>query len=181
VEGAIGYEMHVEQADGKGSDFTFESPSATITSYYGTGIVHYQVRAEFPTNAGSKVSGAYSARESSLLILAAPRGARGTRSGSRLLVSWNPEPDAKQYEVEISTTNGFNSRIESHRVDGSSWAPNIDLSKKRNRGTLYWRVAPVDQRGGVGSFTSGVFKGAGAHKSGCAGKARKRHGRCKKH
>lgn len=181
VEGAISYDMHVEQPTGKSDDFTFESPSATVVSYYGTGIAHYQVRAEFPTNAGGKVAGAYSPRQSTLLILAAPRGARGTRSGSRLLVTWQPEPDAKQYQVEISTTNGFNSRIESHKVDGTSWAPNIDLSKKRNRGTLYWRVAPVDQRGGVGSFTSGAFKVAGSRRSHCVGKANKRHGSCKKH
>jgi hypothetical protein len=182
VQGAIGYDMHVEQPDGKGSDFTFESPSATFASYYGTGIAHYQVRAEFPTNLGGKVAGAYSPRRSTLLMLAAPRGARGTRSGSRLLVTWHPEPDAKQYEVEISTTNGFNSRIESHKVDGSSWAPNIDLRKKRYRGTLYWRVAPVDQRGGIGSFTSGTFTSALAHRTGCSsGKRRTRHtARCKK-
>jgi hypothetical protein len=179
VQGAIAYDMHVEQADGRGSDFTSESPSATVTSYYGTGIVHYQVRAEFPTNAGGKVAGAYSARGSSLLILAAPRGVRGTRSGSRLLVSWQPEADAKQYQVEISTTNGFNSRIETHRVDGTSWAPSIDLRKKR--GTLYWRVAPVDQRGGIGSFASGAFKAVGSHKSRCAGKRHNRSRSCKRH
>ena len=80
--------------------------------YYGAGITHFQVRAEFPTNVGGKVPGAYTPLQSSLLILAAPTGARGVKSGSRLLVTWNPEPDAKQYQVEISTTNGFSSRVD---------------------------------------------------------------------
>jgi hypothetical protein len=178
VQGAIGYEMHVEQPGGKNEDFTFESPSASVVSYYGTGIVHYQVRAAFPTAGSAKVSGPYSRKESSLLLLSAPRNVRGIKTGSRLLITWQPEPDAKQYEVQIGTTSGFTSLIETHRVDGTTWAPNIDLSKKRNRGTLYWRVAPVDQRNGVGSFTSGTFGG----RASCSTKARgkKAHGSARK-
>jgi hypothetical protein len=181
VQGAIGYEMHVEEPNGKIEDFSFESPSASAVSYYGTGIVHYQVRASFPTSTAAKVSGAYSAKQSSLLMLAAPRGVRGIKSGARLLVTWQPEPDAKQYEVQISTTNGFNSRLEAHRVDGTSWAPNIDPRRKRNRGTLYWRVAPVDQRGGVGSFTSGPFKAAHARRPACPRRKGHKPRACKKH
>lgn len=177
VQGAIGYEAHVEQPDGKGEDFSFDSPSASVTTYYGTGIVHYQVRANFPTATGTKVSGPYSAKQSLLLLLAAPHNVKGVKSGSRLLITWQPEPDAKQYEVQIGTSNGFTSVIESHKVDGTMWAPSVDLRMKRNRGTLYWRVAPVDQRGGVGSFTSGTF--GDAHAS-CASKSRGKHGSARK-
>jgi hypothetical protein len=181
VQGAIGYEMHVEQPNGKIEDFNLESPSASVVTYYGTGFVHYQVRASFPTSTSAMVSGAYSAKQSSLLMLAAPRGVRGIKTGSRLLVTWQPEPDAKQYEVQVSTTNGFNSRLESHRVDGTSWAPNVDPRRKRNRGTLYWRVAPVDQRGGVGSFTSGPFKAAHARRPACPRRKGHKPRACKKH
>jgi large repetitive protein len=174
VQGAIAYNVHIEQPTGKSTDSVIESPSATVSTYYGTGIAHYQVRAEFPTSVGGKVAGPYSPRQSSLLILAAPRGVRGTRSGSRLLLTWNPEPDAKQYRVQIATSSGFTRPIESHTVDGTSWAPNLDLRKKRNRGTLYWRVAPVDQRGGVGSFTAGTFGGSRSKRC-VSGTARKRH------
>ncbi len=122
----------------------------------------YQVRAEFPTNTGSKVSGAYSGQQSSLLILPARAHGRGARQvGSRLLVTWHPEPDARQYEVEVSTTNGFHSRVESHRVDGTSWAPNLDLRTQAataERCTGAWR--PVDERGGVGSFAGRSTVGA---------------------
>jgi len=95
----------------------------------------------------------------------APTGARGVKSGGRLIISWNAEPDAKQYRVEVATTSGFNSRIDSHKLDGTSWAPNIDLTQKRNRGTLYWRVAAVDWGGNVGSFATGTV---GAPRPRCA-------------
>jgi hypothetical protein len=152
-------------------DFTFEAPSATVVKYYGTGIWRWQVRAEFPTGAGGKVAGGYSAPLLSLVTLPAPAGARGVKSGSRMLISWNPDADAKQYQVELSTTNGFNSRIELHRVDGTSWAPNIDLTQRQNHGPLYWRVAALDWGGNVGSFATGVFgvPRASACKSGAKG------------
>jgi hypothetical protein len=186
VQGAIGYEMHVEQPDGKGEDFTFESPSASFGSYYGTGIAHYQVRASFPTAGTTKVYGPYSRKESATLLLSAPRNVRGVKTGSRLLITWQPEPDAKQYEVQIGTNNGFTSLIETHKIDGTMWAPSIDLRQKRNRGTLYWRVAPVDQRSGIGSFTSGTFGARASCSTGARGKrahrsARKARGCAKRH
>jgi hypothetical protein len=181
VPGAIGYEMHVEQPSGKSDNFSFEAATATISKYYGTGVFHYQVRAKFPTSTGGTVGGAYTSMQTGVLMLAAPRGAHGTRSGSRLLVTWHPEPDAKQYEVEISTTSGFASRVETHRVDGASWAPNIDLHKKRYRGALYWRVAPIDQQGGIGSFTAGAFTGKHARSQPRCGAKSKHKTRCRRH
>src|SRR5205807_2065191 len=61
VQGAISYDVHVEQADGTTKDFNFESPSFTVAKYYGIGIVHLQVRAAFPTGTGGTVAGGYSA------------------------------------------------------------------------------------------------------------------------
>jgi hypothetical protein len=177
VQGAISYDVHLEEPNGLKKDFTFEAPSATVVKYYGTGIWRWQVRAEFPTGPGGRVPGGYSAPLTSLLTLAPPGRARGVKAGARMLISWNPEPDAKQYQVELSTTNGFNSRIESHRVDGTSWAPNIDLAQKQNRGTLYWRVAAVDWGGNVGSFATGVFRAPRAPACPSAGKGHKKHGK----
>jgi protein-S-isoprenylcysteine O-methyltransferase Ste14 len=157
VQDAISYDVHVEQADGTTKDFNFESPAFTVAKYYGIGIFRLQVRAEFPTASGGKVAGGYSSLQPFLLSLAPPTAARGVKAGSRLVISWNPEPDAKQYQAEVSTTNGFNSRIDSHRVDGTSWAPDIDFAQKQNRGTLYWRVAAVDWGGNVGAFATGSF------------------------
>jgi hypothetical protein len=178
VQGAISYDVHVEQPDGTKRDFNFESPVFTVVKYYGTGIWRWQVRGEFPTASGGTVAGGYSAPQPFLLTLAPPRGARGARSGSRILISWNAEPDAKQYQIEVSTTNGFRRRIASGRIDGTSWAPDIDLGKKQNRGTLYWRVAAVDAGGNVGSFASGVF--GGSHTRRCPSSRSGKKGRANK-
>jgi hypothetical protein len=178
VQDAISYDVHVEQSDGTTKDFNFESPSFTVVKYYGVGIWRWQVRAEFPTAAGGKVAGGYSPLQPFLLSLAPPSGARGVKTGSRLVISWNPEPDAKQYQVEVSATNGFNSRVDSHRVDATSWAPNIDFTQKQNRGRLYWRVAAVDWGGNVGPYATGSFgKPAAAPKSRCRRVTRKVKGR----
>jgi hypothetical protein len=171
VQGAVSYDVHIEQPDGTKRDFNFESPVFTVVKYYGTGIWHWQVRSEFPTGSGSTVAGGYSAPQPFVLTLPAPRGARGVKSGSRMLISWAAEPDAKQYQIEVSTTNGFHQRIASATIDGTSWAPDIDLSKMQNRGALYWRVAAVDAGGNVGSYASGVFGGRRA--SACSAGRRK--------
>ena len=58
----------------------------------------------------------------------------------------------------IATSNGFGKRTETRTVDGTSWAPSIDLRKKTFRRALYWRVAAVDKRGGLGSYAAGAFR-----------------------
>jgi hypothetical protein len=156
VPGAIAYQVHVEQPDGTTKDFTVASTAFTPTVWYGTGIWRWQVRAEFPT-AGSPVTGGFSAPQAFLRTLAPPAGALGVKSGSLISLAWAPDPYAKQYEVDFSTSENFNSTLESHRVDGTGWAPNIDLTQRANRGKLYWRVAAVDQGNNVGPFASGVF------------------------
>jgi hypothetical protein len=184
VQGAISYDIQVEQVDGSKSEFSFESPSASFTRYWGTGIGHWRVRAEFPTGTVGKVAGPYSERESVLVLMGAPKGARGTRQGGKLLVSWHPEPDAKQYEVQIGPNSGFTAMLETHKLDGTEWAPDLTLTKAQSKAALYWRVAPVDSKGHVGAFASGRFgstpprcvarkakKGKRAHK--CP--SRKRH------
>lgn len=179
VQDAIAYDLHLEQPDGTTKDFTLESPAATVVKYYGTGIWRWQVRAEFPTGLGGKVAGGYSAAQPYLLTLGAPNGAYGVKTGGRLLISWNPDPAAKQYEVEVSPTDGFSTTVDTHRTDNTSWAPfNVNLSSARNRGRLYWRVAAIDQGGNVGAFATGSFGKAPAaprHKCVAVGHKAKRH------
>jgi protein-S-isoprenylcysteine O-methyltransferase Ste14 len=157
VQGAISYDLHLEEPNGVKKDFTFEAPSATVVKYYGTGIWRWQVRAEFPTGFGGKVAGGYSAPLASLLTLPAPSGVIGVKTGTRLVVSWNPDPAAKQYEVDVSTTDGFLTTVDSHRTDSTSWAPNVDLTAAANRRLLFWRVAAIDEGGNVGAFATGSF------------------------
>jgi hypothetical protein len=156
VAGATAYQVHIEQPDGTTKDFTFASTAFTPTVYYGTGIWRWQVRAEFPSNVGT-VAGGYSAPQPFLRTLAPPTGVIGVKAGSQITIAWNPDQFAKQYEVDFSTSENFNSTLEARRVDGLGWAPNIDLNPPANRGSLFWRVAAVDQGGNVGPFATGVF------------------------
>jgi hypothetical protein len=103
--------------------------------------------------------------------LNAPGGARGAKNGTRLVISWNPEPAAKQYDVELSTSESFAKKLESHRTDNASWAPELKLTAKEKNGPLFWRVAAVDAGGNVGSFASGRL---GAPRSSCPAKKTKK-------
>jgi hypothetical protein len=161
VQGAIGYEVHTDKADGTTNDFSFTSPALTFVSWYGIGVWRWQVRADFPTSSfGQAATSAYSAPVVFVRTLGAPGGAYGVKTATRLLIAWNPDPQAKQYQVEVATTDGFSTTVDSHRTDNTSWAPNIDLTTAQNRGLLYWRVAAIDAGGNIGSFASGSFGSA---------------------
>jgi protein-S-isoprenylcysteine O-methyltransferase Ste14 len=158
VLGAIGYELHIDKVNGAALNFSFPAAAATPTEWYGVGVWRWQVRADFPgAIAGQKVTSGYSAPLSFVRTLDPPAGASGVKTRTRLLISWQPDPAAKQYEVEISTNDGFASAVASHRTDSTSWAPSMPLTTAKGRGRLYWRVAAVDGIGNVGSFVSGSF------------------------
>jgi hypothetical protein len=155
VEGATAYNLHVELPNGSTKDFTLDSTSFTPTELFGNGIWHWEVRAEFP---GTRtVAGGYFARQQFIHELAPPTGALGTKAGSRIVISWNPDQYAKEYEVDISTSDTFSSNIESRKVGEASWAPDVNLSLPANRGTLYWRVAAADPEGNIGPYATGSF------------------------
>jgi hypothetical protein len=159
VAGAIAYDVHIEQGDGTTTDFTVNSTAFAPTSHHGVGRVHWQVRPLFPTTAFSTVGGGFFPPQPYLLKLGPPSGARGIKSRARLVISWDSDPAAKTYEVDVSTDSSFASVIDSHRVDGTSWAPDINFALPTNRGRLYWRVAAVSTDGiSVGSFASGSFR-----------------------
>jgi hypothetical protein len=157
VEGAVGYEIHVEQPDGTSADFTQDSPAFTPTEWDGPGIWRWSVRAEFRSGLFQTVPGGFSASQPLAHTLGPPPGAAGEKSGARIVINWQPEPYAREYEVQLSTTNTFATTIESHRTEQAGWAPDVDMRKKENQGTLYWRVAAVDNRGNFGPYAAGSF------------------------
>lgn len=157
VPGATSYDVHVEQPDGTTKDFTLDSTSFTVEEWDGPGIWRWQARAEFPTSSFRTVPGGYFAPQPFAHTLAPPAGAQGVKSGSRIVISWNPEPYAREYEVQMSTSDTFSSTIDSHRVEQASWAPDLNLSLPANKGTLYWRVAALDNRRNLGPFAMGSF------------------------
>lgn len=157
VQGATGYELHVDWSNGQTSNVSLTAPAFTPVQWNGVGVWRYQVRADFPTSVGSTATSGYSPAGAFTRLLKAPSRARGVKTGTRLVISWNPDFAAKQYEVDISTTDGFATVINSVRTDNTSWAPNINLQLPQNHGRLYWRVAAVDLTGNVGSFATGAF------------------------
>jgi hypothetical protein len=59
--------------------------------------------------------------------------------------------------VATSDTFTFASSIESRHVEGTSWAPDVALTKPANKGTLYWRVAAADNRSNLNPYVEGSF------------------------
>ena len=60
----------------------------------------------------------------------------------------------KEYRVQVSTTNSFSSTIESRKTENTSFAPKLLESDYLKGGTLYWRVAAVDEGNNVGAWAA---------------------------
>jgi hypothetical protein len=157
VEGATSYSVHVDQGDGKTKDFKIASPVFTPTSVYGTGIWHWQARSNFPTSSGGEVSSGYFPAIAYTRTLGPVRGVNALKSGSRVLITWDPDPAAKTYRAEISKTDAFGGTSESTRTVNTGWAPKLSSSAALAGGRLFWRVAPIDDGGSTGAYATGSF------------------------
>ena len=153
VQGAISYDMHVEQADGTKRDFTMRSTAFTPVVFYGTGVWHWQVRANFKSGFRT-VSGGYSGAVPFARRIATPTGLRVSRTGRGALVSWNPAVMARQYRVQFSNSDSFSTLLEQATTDHTSLAPKMNSPLFAKTGALYWRVATVDEGGNLGGWAS---------------------------
>ena len=158
VPGAVSYGLHVQQADGTVRNFTIRSAAFTPVLFYGTGVWHWQVRANFPGAGNATVPGPYSARRAFTRYIGRPTGARSTSTARRLLVSWDPSRTARKYRVEFSETNSFSRKIESKTVENTSHAPRLTQRGFLDGGPIYWRVAAVDEGNNVGGWSTGQVK-----------------------
>lgn len=157
VQGAISYDLHVDQADGTRKDFTLRAPAFTPTTFYGTGIWRWQVRANFPAGLLQRVSGPYSPLTPFTRRIAAPTGMRAESRKGRLVFSWDHVAMAKRYLVEVSESNSFSQIGDQLRTDHTTWAP--DLAKSvYARGVIHWRVAAVDEGNNPGGFATGSLR-----------------------
>jgi protein-S-isoprenylcysteine O-methyltransferase Ste14 len=153
VEGAISYDMHVEQADGTKRDFTMRSTAFTPVVFYGTGIWHWQVRANF--KAGFRVvSGGYSGAQPFARRIATPAGIRTSRARGGALLSWEPSTMARRYKVQISTSDSFTTIVEQADTSNTSFAPKMTGPAFGSGAPLYWRVAAVDEGNNAGGFAA---------------------------
>jgi hypothetical protein len=157
VNGAVSYSMHVDQADGSTKDFTLASTAFTPVLFYGTGIWRWKVRANFPTDTSKQVGGAFTNQVDFVRTLDAPSGVKGEKVGGRFVVSWDPDRAAKQYKVDISKSDAFDTTVETARTQNLSWAPTMVSSAFTDGGTLHWRVAAVDSGGNIGAYKTGSF------------------------
>ncbi len=171
VEGAVSYDMHVEQADGTKRNFTMRASAFTPVIFYGTGIWHWQVRANF--RSGSRtVSGGYFAPQPFTRRIATPSGERTTKVRRGTLLSWDPARMAKSYRVQIGTTDSFTRILEQTTTDNTSWAPRMTDLGYSGAERLYWRVAAVDEGGNLGGWATNPLRSAPRAKLRLKGKLR---------
>lgn len=148
VEGAVSYDIHIQQADGSDRDFrSLRGTAFTATTWFGTGVWRWQVRANF-----GSVHGGYTKRQSFTRHIATPRRLRKVNRARRVLLSWKPAKEAESYRVEISDTDSFGLADESARTDFTAWAPTLTDSDLVDGGKFFWRVAAVDEGGNVGGW-----------------------------
>jgi hypothetical protein len=175
VTGATSYNMFVTQANGTTESFPLDTPGMTPTEFYGTGIWRWEVQAVFP---GGATSAYFSPEQAYVRTIPAPSGVHATKSGTRIVISWAPNSVAKQYQIQLSTTDGFASPVASDTTDNTVWVPQINAATAAMK--LYWRLAVVDQGGNVGAYDTGIFhapakpKPKKHHKSHKRGKSKKK-------
>jgi hypothetical protein len=171
VDGAVSYSMHVEQVDGTKRDFTMRSTAFTPIVFYGTGVWHWQVRANF--QAGTRVvSGGYFAPQPYTRRIATPGNLRVTKANGGALLSWDPAAMARSYRVQVSPTDSFTRVVEQAITDNPSWAPKMLTRAYQGGQDLYWRVAVMDEGGNLGGWATRPLRKAPAAKMTVAGRLR---------
>ncbi|MDX6507386.1 MAG: large repetitive protein [Gaiellaceae bacterium] len=154
IQGAASYDLSIDQPDGTHRDFTdFRTPVASFIKMTGTGVWHWRVRAEFPKDASGTVPGPYSATQSFTRTIGEPANARTDSAKDHVLLSWDPRLGVKEYKAQISSTPDFSRVVESVSTDNTSYAPTMTQYGYQAGGTLYWRVAGVDEDRNQGDWT----------------------------
>jgi hypothetical protein len=152
VEGASGYTFSMDGPDGSHKEWANLRLRAGAFAYlFGPGIWRWRVRAEFPKGS-SYTTGPWSGFTSFTRTLSEPANVRTSLSGNHLLLSWGWKLGAKNFRVQISPRQDFNTVIEDVTTDNTSYAPLLLKTIYVKGGTLFWRVAAVDANHNVGEF-----------------------------
>jgi hypothetical protein len=155
VQGASSYDVEVDQPDGVHKVFTgLRSPVISFIKMTGTGVWHWRVRAEFPTTGSSQTPGPYSALHAFTRTISQPTGLQTDSGTDHVLLSWNAHSGVKNYKVQIATTPDFSARVEDTTTDNTSYAPTMTSAGYNAGGTLYWRVAGVDEDRNQGDWST---------------------------
>jgi hypothetical protein len=169
MPGAVSYDITLTCPSGSqcSNGVGFDTTAVVATHLTGTKPLTWQVRANFPTvnngNPSSAVHGAYTSAVGFQRTISAPASPVTTvGSLTNFSMGWDPKAGAKQYLVEVSTsqavnaTGAFSSTVEKITTDTTAAAPSllaIGGTTYLNGGTLYWHVAAKDADGNVGSYT----------------------------
>jgi hypothetical protein len=154
VQGAASYDSSIDKPDGTHSDFSgFRTAVASFIKMTGTGVYHWRVRAEFPKDTTGTVPGPYSATRSFTRTIGEPVNARTDSDKDHVLLGWDPRLGVQQYKVQISSTPDFSRVVESVGTETPSYAPTMTQYGYQSGGTLYWRVAGVDEDRNQGDWT----------------------------
>ena len=160
VQGAVSYDMHVEQVNGTKRDFTFRTTAFTPVLFYGTGIWTWQVRANFKFGGSSVVSGGYSPAIPFGRRISTPTGVHTVKTDRGVVLEWDPATMAKEYRVEVSTSDSFTTIIERTTTGNTSFAPKMLNPGFRTGQQLFWRVASVDEGRNLGGWAARAIQPA---------------------
>jgi hypothetical protein len=159
VQGAVSYDLHIEEPDGDKRDFPgFRSTAASFIRLSGLGVFRWQVRANFPKSSFGTVPGAYTPMQGFDRFIEPPPGAHLSSDRKRVLLSWDPSRAAKKYKVEFSETNSFNHVLDTHTTENTNYAPRMNQPGFQDGGLLYWRVAALDEGHNVGGYAIGSLR-----------------------
>ena len=70
-----------------------------------------------------------------------------------MLLSWDARLGIKEYKVQIAKTPDFGGTVEETTTDNTSYAPMMTQYGYAQGGTLYWRVAGVDEDRNQGDWS----------------------------
>src|SRR5215210_7742603 len=154
IQGASSYDISIDSPDGVHRDFAdIRTPAASFIKFTGTGVWHWRVRAEFPTAGAGETPGPYSATQAFTRTMGEPLNAATDGARDHVLLSWDPRLGVKEYKLQIASTSDFSRTVESVTTDNTSFAPTMTQSGYAPGGTLYWRVAGVDEDRNQGDWT----------------------------
>jgi hypothetical protein len=154
VNGAVSYDLAIDQPDGTTRDFSdFRMPATSFQKLTGTGVFHWRVRAEFPKQGSGTTPGPWSVSTPFTRSIGEPGGLKTDASPDHVLLSWAPKLGVKQYKLQVSGRPDFASTVEDVTTDNTAYAPKLSNVAYLSGNQLYWHVAGVDADGNVGDFS----------------------------
>jgi hypothetical protein len=155
VQGASSYDVSIDSPDGSHHYYSgFRTPAVSFIKMTGTGVFQWRVRAEFPTTSGSETPGPYSPTQTFTRTIGQPVNTHTDSDPNHVLLSWDLRLGARQYKVQIASTPDFSRRVEETTTDNAAYAPTMTQYGYNAGGTLYWRVAAVDQDRNQGDWSA---------------------------